>query len=470
MKKALVIVLTIVLAASMIMFAGCKKIKKLPADKLMTAAMSKTLDTVETKLAADEARNMLKNGLFTFSIDIENPEDPSQKYSIGMYLKNHKLAVKMGGMEKAIGIDLGAFGDNFPKSIFGTKGDNLMNIDGEAERQIIEIVDQIIKEQDIDFSDKITDFVKEHGAMKADYAVKTKVGGEDKIVNKLTVTFDKKQMETALKDITEKLNDNPLMSMFAVVPDSGDIELDDYADGDELLKIDLFTDMITSEILGGELKVMTKDYEGATEYQTISLDTFQTDDSIRYDVKAHIDGEDTNLSALIQNNDSVKQFKLNVEGSDMFSFIADKAAKKVKVFFGGATEGLEFDYDVTRDAKGNVTYFSASLDLSKLSGFFSAFESMMAGGMYGDDSYLMEGGLGSTYGDYWDDDDWDDDDWEDWDDDDYGYGGLFDIAGKLTITYSADGDVPAFDELLKMSMDELQALVMNIFSMMGSQY
>ncbi|MBP5731009.1 MAG: hypothetical protein J6X19_07375, partial [Clostridia bacterium] len=67
-----------------------------------------------------------------------------------------------------------------------------------------------------------------------------------------------------------------------------------------------------------------------------------------------------------------------------------------------------------------------------------------------------------------DDDEWDDDDWEDWDDDDYG--GLFDIAGKLTITYSADGDVPAFDELLKMNMDELQELVMNLFSMMGSQY
>ena len=89
MKKALIIMLTLVLAVSMLTFAGCKKIKKLPADKMMTAALSQTLDTVETKLAADEARQMLKNGLFTFSIEIENPEDPTQKVGINAFLKNH---------------------------------------------------------------------------------------------------------------------------------------------------------------------------------------------------------------------------------------------------------------------------------------------------------------------------------------------------------------------------------------------
>ncbi|MBO5077864.1 MAG: hypothetical protein J5584_09750 [Clostridia bacterium] len=467
MKKAFIIVLTLVLAAGMIMFAGCKKTKNLPADKLMTAAMSQTLDTMETKFAIDEARNMLKNGMFTFSIDIEDPEDPSQKFGMDLFLKDNKLVFNMDGAEKAIGIDFGAFAENFPKSILGTKGDNMLNIDSKTEQSIIDIVEKLVKEKDVDYSEKITDFVKEHGTMNAEYSVKTKVGGEDKMVNKLTVSFNKTQVEAAGKAIVKELQDNPLMSLFGMMQLSeDDVDLgDEYTDNDEILKYVLYTDVVTNEILGGELKVMTKDYEGATEYQTVELDTFQTDDSIRYDIKAHIDGEDTNFSALIQDNDSLKQVKLTVEGSDVFSFVADKAAKKVKVFFDGATEGLEFDYDVTRDAKGNVTYFSASFDLSKLSGLSGILGGMMPVTMYDSDYYLMEGGPGSTYGDYWDDDDWDDD----WDDDDYGYG-LFDIAGKLTITYSAEGDIPAFNELLKMNMDELQELVMNLFSMMGSQY
>ena len=462
MKKALIIVLTLVLAASMLMFAGCKKAKKLPADKMMTAALSRTLDTVETKLAADEARQMLKNGLFTFSIEIENPEDPTQKVGINAFLKNHKFAFKMDGMEKAIGIDLGAFRDNFPKSMFGTKGDNMMGLDTDSEKQIIEIVEQLVKEQDIDFSEDITKFVKEHGTMNAEYSVKSKVGGEDKIVNKLSVSFNKKQLEAAGKDIMKELKNSPLAAMFPMdMPDDDDIDIgDEYSDTDEMLKLELFTDVISHEILAGEFRMLTKDYEGSSQYETIKLDTVKTGDSIKYNIDAHIDEEDVKLSAFIQDNDKVKQFKFTADGSELFSLSADKAAKKFKMFFGGATEGLEFDYDITRDAKGNVTYFKASLDLAKLGEFFEAFERMMPG-VYADDYYFMEGGLGSSYDDDWDDSDWDDDDW---DDDDYGFG--LDIAGKITVTYSAEGDVPAFEELLKMSSEEFQNIFAALFGQM----
>ena len=464
MKKALIIVLTLVLAAGMLLMAGCKKRGTvLPPDKLMTEAMSQTLDAVEAKLSAEDARRMLKNGLFTFSISLGDPEE-DESFAVDVFLKNHKVVLKTDGLGKAIGIDLGAFKDNFPGSIFGTKGDNLLNINAETESKVIEVVEKLVKDLDIDFSEDITKSVKEHATLTSKYSVKTTVGGEEKLVNTLNITMTKTQVEEFAKELVSKTKDNPLISMFGVLPQSeNDIDLgDEYADTDELINAVLYTDVITNEILGGELKLLTKDYEGAAEYQTIKLDTYKTDDSIKYVLNADVDDEKHEIKVLIQDNDSLKNFNLSVDGSAVISFNADKIAKKVTAFFGDSSNGFEFDYDVTRDVLGNVTYFSASFDLDKLSGFLSGLESMMPGVMYGSDYYMMEGGTGTAYGDYWDDD-WDDDDWDDWDDDDdYGYGLLSGLSGKLTVTYTADGDVPAFSDLLKMSMDDLQELVSNL--------
>ena len=155
--KAISLVMVFSLLCVMVL-SGCATKKKAPED-IISSAMTASVKNFEDKSSLDEVGNMLTTGLFSARMEITSA---GETQTVNGYYMDKQIVIDAGSGKK-IGIDLGKLKEKFPKSIFGTEGDNIASITKEEEQQLIDTLGQIIDADELaDFSDNLADIIKEN--------------------------------------------------------------------------------------------------------------------------------------------------------------------------------------------------------------------------------------------------------------------------------------------------------------------
>lgn len=449
--RAISLVMVFSLLCVMVL-SGCATKKKAPED-IISSAMTASVKNFEDKSSLDEIGNMLTTGLFSARMDITSADGTQ---TVNGYYADKQIVIDVGSGKK-IGIDLGKLKEKFPKSIFGTEGDNIASITKEEEQQLIDTLGQIIDADElVDFSDNLADIIKENSTLKAEYGKNVDLAGGNVKVNVVDLSMTGSQLQTVVDKIASLFKD-----LLNTAGDDGifDLGLSEEDKNRVMFSGSIYTDVKTDAFLGGRFEA---DPDGEEDSKTVfDIDVIRTDSTVEYTVKGTVDGEQHNVKLLISDLNTVETVSVTVDGESFFDLEINRGTKTV-VFRAFDQQVLKFDYDIERAADNSIKSFSATFNFTNegMNGgmigsiFALPFFGASPAGMYGDDEPI---------GDYYFDDE-----------DDHGENDYVDgwneepVQFKLTLSYAADGTLPEYKDILDFSMQEMNELLSEILPFIAS--
>ena len=445
MLKAISLIMVISLVCVMVL-SGCATKKKAPED-IISSAMTASVKNFEDKSSLDEVGNMLRKGLFSARMDITSA---GETQTVSGYYMDKQIVLDIG-LSSKLGIDLGKFREKFPKSIFGTEGDNVASITKEDEQKLIDTFGQIIDADELaDFSDNIADIIKENSTLKAEYGKKVDLGGGNVKVNVVDLSMTGSQLQTVVDKIAGLFKD-----LLNNMGDDGMFDLDLNEEDKNKVMFDgsIYTDVKTDAFLGGKF---VADPDGDEDSKAeFDIDVTRTDSTVEYTIKGTVYGEQHNVKLLISDLNSVETISVTSDGESVFEFEINRGTKTV-VLRAFGEQALQFNYDIERAADDSIKSFSVTFNFTNegMNGgmFGSIFALPFLGaspiGMYGDDEPNV---------DYYFDDEADYDDYDDgW------YEDYEPVQFKLTLSYAADGTLPEYKDILDFTMQDMNELLSEI--------
>ncbi|MBO4326350.1 MAG: hypothetical protein J5950_03660 [Clostridia bacterium] len=485
-------VLAMVIAFSMVcVFAltGCRINKKTP-EEIFSRAMTASAASFEEKSSVDDVLKTLKDGLITVQID-----SGSGSAGTKLYMKDSKIAIGIEYLKDLFGVDMTELKEKFPKSMFGTEGGNYAGFSRKDEQDFLDSLDKVLnfKTDVAEFTDELTKLIKENCTMTADYGKSVELGSGSQKADVLDLKFTAGQVKEIIRSLVGKLGDvaGSFADGFGGF-DSRSFDVDNLFDSsvkdeDEAVLIKLYTDVKSGEILGGVFKDILDEENGGT----VNFDVVRSEDSVKY-VFSNGEGEAGDEFAIsLSDANGVERFSVESGGSTVAEYIVDRNEKSV-VLKGEDQTLVKFDYDVAYAADGSVDSFTFEIETSA-DGMYGGMSGGMFGGGFGGLSGLFDGGsfggdlfdlLGSGlisgfYGsveDYYDagddygyfggdyyDGDYDDyfagDDYDDFDYDFYDEFETEPATVKITVNYSAAGEMPVFRDVLSLTNADLQDLL-----------
>ena len=440
---------------------GCATKKKAP-EEIISSAVTASVKNFEDKSSLDEIVNMLENGLFTARMEIT---DYGETQTVSGYYMDKQIVLDIG-LSSKLGIDLGKFKEKFPKSVFGTEGDNVASITKEDEQSLIDMFGQIVDINEItDLSDKIAGAIKENSTLKAEYGKKVDLGDGAVKVNVVDMSMTGSQLQAYVDKIAGLFK-----NLLNTVGDAGSFDLEiSEADKDKVL-VDgsIYTDVKTDEFLGGKFSAaIDGDEDNKAEFD---VNVTRSESTVEYAIKAKADGEQHTAKLLISDLNNVETISVTGDGEQLFELELNRASKAVALRVSGK-QVLQFNYDIERAADDSIKSFSVTFNFT---------DEALDGGMIGSIfalPFLGADPVGMYSGDepnvdYYIDEDYDYDDYDDYYDDyyddDYGwYEDYEPTQFKVTLSYAADGTLPEYKDILDFSMDDMDELINELFGMMG---
>ncbi len=229
MKKIISLLLVIVMAVGVLALTGCSG-KKDPAE-LFINAFNTYNDAIKKHDLYKIATEALKGGSLTVGLET-TAEDEELKVNGTLYfdetgkaislkadaamgenqfdaaflLNNEKLVIGSSLLGNAYGIDISKAKENFPTSLFGTKGLNMMGLTEEDEQEILKAFDELNaafnKEQkDVDLYALYTEALKKHADFTLEEKATYKINEEDVKSNIVTAALTKADIKAIMNDI-----------------------------------------------------------------------------------------------------------------------------------------------------------------------------------------------------------------------------------------------------------------------------
>lgn len=138
-----------------------------------------------------------------------NAEAQGQKIDVKMLLTPQKLVAGTSLLKDAYGLDIEKAQENFPKSLFGTQGANMLNITAEQEQEVLkalkELADAMKQEtKTVDLYQLFIDALRANATFTADSKEPINVQGAQVKGTTVTATLTKGNVKTLVNEIITK--------------------------------------------------------------------------------------------------------------------------------------------------------------------------------------------------------------------------------------------------------------------------
>jgi hypothetical protein len=372
-KKILAVLLAVVMVIGVLSLSGCKAKQKEPQELFMNA-----LQMYEDAIEKNEVVKLLTDACTagSVSVNMKSYEDAvvgdinfdmtaymdqagnassvvikmtanESTYDAQLLLSDKKVVLASSLIKDAYGVDLESAVKNFPTSIFGTKGDNILDLTEEDEAEVLKVLQDAIdamkdNANDIDLDKTMDDLFIKYAKFAADYDVESDVRGEKvksnvvhatmtktavkSMVNELVDALEAKEVvDELLKSYNEMANVDGVLDEDAKVlhslNDVVDEVFDKYQDGENVISIDMVLDtkydaimsMITS-VGNNAVKVVV----GKNPREIKQVDLAVT-----------TDGETENLTLTIEDGSTSTKYKMVDDEQTGVVITIDEARKKV---------------------------------------------------------------------------------------------------------------------------------------------
>lgn len=229
-------ILALLLAAVMVvgMLAGCNSKEKDPKElfvnafeKYHTAVKdNKVVKLLENSLAGGALNMKMESGEGDTkeSMDLTMYMDKSGKagsvamntniegkqVELKLLLNNKKVVLGSNALEKSYGVDLEKFKENLPNSLFGTKGENILDLTEESEQELFKMLDELnaqlkAETKQVDVYKVLMDTLTANGTFAADTKTPVTIDGKEVKNTTVTVTFTKDNMKSIVNKMVAEL-------------------------------------------------------------------------------------------------------------------------------------------------------------------------------------------------------------------------------------------------------------------------
>ncbi|MBQ8806268.1 MAG: hypothetical protein IJZ68_07285 [Bacteroidaceae bacterium] len=239
-KKVLSLLLAVVMMVGML--AGCNA-KKDPAELFVNAlnmyhdaveenALVKLMNqaaeggSVAVKMESGEGEDKTVVNMTTYlnaagnaASLVLNIEAEGQKIDAQMTLNQKKVTLGTSLLKDAYGIDLEKAKENFPTSLFGTKGANMLELDEESEAELLAALDEFAtamkkEAKDVDLYDVLMNALKENATFAADTKTPVTIDGKEVKNTTVTATMTKNNVKSIVNKMIAELEAQELVDEF----------------------------------------------------------------------------------------------------------------------------------------------------------------------------------------------------------------------------------------------------------------
>ncbi len=239
-KKVLSLLLAVVMMVGML--AGCNA-KKDPAELFVNAlnmyhdaveenALVKLMNqaaeggSVAVKMESGEGEDKTVIDMTTYlnaagnaASLVLNIEAEGQKIDAQMTLNQKKVTLGTSLLKDAYGIDLEKAKENFPTSLFGTKGANMLELDEESEAELLAALDEFAtamkkEAKDVDLYDVLMNALKENATFAADTKTPVTIDGKEVKNTTVTATLTKNNVKSIVNKMIAELEAQELVDEF----------------------------------------------------------------------------------------------------------------------------------------------------------------------------------------------------------------------------------------------------------------
>ena len=239
-KKVMSLLLAVVMMVGML--AGCNA-KKDPAELFVNAFnmyhdaiennaivklfnQATTGGSVAVKMESGEGEDKTVMALTTYlnaagntSSFILNIEADGQKLDAQMTLNQQKVTMGTSMLKDAYGIDLEKAKENFPTSLFGTKGANILELDEEDEAELLAALDELTaamkkEAKKVDLYQLLMNALKENATFVADTKTPVTIDGKEVKNTTVTATLTKNNMKSIINKLVTELEAQELVDEF----------------------------------------------------------------------------------------------------------------------------------------------------------------------------------------------------------------------------------------------------------------
>lgn len=372
-KKIIAMVLAVIMVIGIASLSGCKAKQKEPQElfmnalqmyndaieknevmKLMSDASKQGSVSVNAQIQPDSELGDIGIDLTTYMDQADNASSivlnlktGEDTYNAQLLLSDKKIVLASNLIKNAYGVDLESAVKNFPTSIFGTKGDNILNLTEEDEAEVLKVLQDAVDAMkntpsDINLDKTIDDLFVKYAKFAADYDVESDVRGEKVKSNVVHATMTK----TALKSMVNEMVDimgakEAVDELLKTYNEMANVDGISDEDAKELKSLNDVIDELFDKYQDAET-VIAFDMVLDTKYDAImSLTTTVGPDTIKMvvgknpreikqvDFSITIDGETTKLTLTIDEGSTSTKYKLVDEEQDGVVVTIDEARKKV---------------------------------------------------------------------------------------------------------------------------------------------
>lgn len=217
MKKKFIIPLIVsAMTACTLLFVGCTQKQKAP-EELLAGAFDFYKDAIIQTDIAKTIQTALTDGVITVSGQEGDESAVTTKYS----LSEGVIVFANEELEHPLGVNLLTFKEDFPTSVFGVQGANILEIDEKQQNTLLSTFDDVLsyinKEQK---APDILDSILDYSTLSAEYNVEAIIDGSGIKADKLTMTMTKAQLfdlaRKAIRSIDESVQE-PLVTLFEML-------------------------------------------------------------------------------------------------------------------------------------------------------------------------------------------------------------------------------------------------------------
>jgi hypothetical protein len=329
-------------------------------------------------------------------VDFKSSE---QDFNVSLGLNNKQMVIASKLIEEKYGMNLENVATDFPKSIFGTQGANLLGLTEEIESELLaqlkEIIDTLNAEQEEIEGTYFKDLFIKYATFETDETPYVIHGEETENIT-VTATIKKPEIKQLIKELTEKakVTDEDIAQLIDVVSDSNpefenvktldgllDKMLEDFQDTDTILSIALVLDEKTNGIMAFEVEagleyeiivtlsadpeniekvaVICKS-EGDTSKYSIKI----TDDATKYCLEVEKEGEEEKV--IINCDKAHKTITLNTTGEDAEEIILNYTLSESEFSLATDADGVALKFTFKSKDESPVD-FNNFKDILKLS-------------------------------------------------------------------------------------------------------
>lgn len=237
-KKVVSLLLAVIMVVGML--AGCSGKEKDPKE-LFVNAFDKYHNAVEENKVVKLLQESLAGGSVGVKMESGEGEDKqlvdatvylneagkAGGLALNMDMEGYQFDVQLALDQKNVilgssvfkekyGIDLEKVKENLPKSLFGSQGENLFQLDEESEKELFEMLDELNAElkkehKKVDAYQVLMNALTENGTFTADTKTPVKIDGKDVKNTTVTVTFTKDNMKSIVNKLVAELELQPVV-------------------------------------------------------------------------------------------------------------------------------------------------------------------------------------------------------------------------------------------------------------------